>query len=38
MDFVDFLKEMLGVTNDFAITQIEKEEEPKKVKKLTIKL
>ena len=37
MDFVDFLKEMLGVTNDFAITQIEKEEEPKKVIKIFLK-
>jgi len=37
MDFVDFLKEMLGVTNDFAITQIEKEEEPKKGIKIFLK-
>jgi len=37
MDFVDFLKEMMGVTNDFAITQIEKEEEPKKVIKIFLK-
>jgi transposase len=29
MEFVDFLREMLGITEDFAITQIEKEETDK---------
>ena len=24
MDFIDFLKEMLGITDDFGITSIEK--------------
>ncbi|MDP2362863.1 MAG: hypothetical protein Q8M94_03735 [Ignavibacteria bacterium] len=37
MDFIDFLKEMLGITNDFAITQIEKQEEGEKVIKIYLK-
>jgi len=38
MDFIDFLKEMLGITNDFAITQIEKQEEGEKVIKIYLNL
>lgn len=37
MDFIDFLKEMLGITNDFAITQIEKQEETEKAIKIYLK-
>ncbi|ATA74671.1 ISL3 family transposase [Capnocytophaga sp. H2931] len=32
MDFVDFLREMLGITDDFAITSIVKDEENKIIK------
>lgn len=32
MDFIDFLREMLGITSDFAITSIEKDEEDKQIK------
>ena len=32
MDFADFLREMLGITQDFGITKIEKFEEEKVIK------
>ena len=32
MDFIDFLREMLGITSEFAITSIEKDEEDKQIK------
>lgn len=32
MDFIDFLREMLGITSDFAITSIVKDEDNKHIK------
>lgn len=36
MDFIDFLKEMLGITDDFAITSIEKIESPEKIIRINL--
>ncbi len=32
MEFIDFLREMLGITQDFAITSISKDESEKVIK------
>jgi len=37
MDFVDFLKEMLGITDDFGIISISKSETPEKIIKIHLK-
>lgn len=36
MDFIDFLKEMLGITDDFGITSIEKIEVPEKIIRINL--
>jgi transposase len=36
MDFIDFLKEMLGITDDFGITSIEKVEFPEKIIRINL--
>ncbi len=37
MEFVDFLREMLGITKDFSIVEIHKEETPEKVIEIHLK-
>ena len=37
MEFADFLREMLGITKDFSIVEIHKEETPEKVIEIHLK-